>query len=109
MECLNHPNKEVKGACVGCGNFFCEDCLTQIHGKNYCKNCLVELAEKKDIVKVVARPVQPQPQPQPQIIIQQPQQQVEKNTAADTAFWCICIIVILLMLAAFIMSYYSSY
>jgi hypothetical protein len=44
MKCFNHSDKEANGACVGCGNFFCDDCFIQIHGKNYCKMCVVEIA-----------------------------------------------------------------
>jgi hypothetical protein len=93
MKCPNHPEKEVKSACVGCGNFFCEDCLTQIHQKNYCKNCIVELAESKDLDKKTAV--------QPQIIIQQnqqQQQQQQQNSSSTAAAVCCIVLIILLII-----------
>ncbi len=48
MKCHNHPDREAERACVGCGKFFCSDCVTEIHGKSYCKPCLEELFDKKD-------------------------------------------------------------
>lgn len=48
MKCHNHPDREAERACVGCGKFFCADCVTEIHGKSYCKPCLEELFDKKD-------------------------------------------------------------
>ena len=102
MKCSNHPEKEVKSACISCGNFFCEDCLTQIHGKNYCKACLVDLAEKKDQEKN-AQPVQPQ------IIIQQnqqqQQQQVQKGSNAGALLIVCCIILFILFIIGYAMSH----
>lgn len=48
MKCVNHQEKEVSGACVHCGKFFCEECITEIKGKNYCKKCVSEVFEEKD-------------------------------------------------------------
>ena len=39
MNCANHPSKEATGACVACGNLFCNDCLIKAKHKNYCKDC----------------------------------------------------------------------
>lgn len=38
MKCVNHPDKDVAGACVYCGKLFCSDCLVDVNGKMYCKN-----------------------------------------------------------------------
>lgn len=40
MVCINHTEKEAEGACVYCGKLFCNDCLVDVNGKNYCKNCV---------------------------------------------------------------------
>lgn len=40
MNCHNHPTKEANGICVKCGKPMCAECLVDIGGKNYCKNCL---------------------------------------------------------------------
>lgn len=106
MKCQNHPDKEVKGACVGCGNFFCEDCLTQVHGKNYCKKCLVEIAEKQDSNRSEKAAVQPQ------IIIQQNQQQQQqqqqqkpvKKSEWGTIVLICCILLFILFLIGMAMS-----
>jgi hypothetical protein len=92
MKCQNHPDKEVKGACVGCGNFFCEDCLTQVHGKNYCKKCLVEIAEKQDSDRTERTTAQPQ------IIIQQNQQQQQQQKSAKKSEWGIIVLVCCILL-----------
>jgi TM2 domain-containing membrane protein YozV len=46
--CYIHPDVQAIGTCVGCGKFICEDCTTEIKGKNYCKTCLDELFEEKN-------------------------------------------------------------
>lgn len=40
MNCTNHVEKESAGTCVYCGKFFCNDCLVDVEGKNYCKTCV---------------------------------------------------------------------
>jgi len=42
MECCNHPGKEAGGICVHCGRLLCPDCILQVDGKNYCRECLKE-------------------------------------------------------------------
>lgn len=37
MYCKNHSDREATGACAYCGNLFCEECLVEINGRNYCK------------------------------------------------------------------------
>jgi hypothetical protein len=36
MKCANHPDRDVAGACIYCGNFFCQECLVEIEGKYFC-------------------------------------------------------------------------
>ena len=43
MNCKKHSDREAIGACVKCGNFFCEDCLIELDGRNYCKKDSVAL------------------------------------------------------------------
>ena len=38
MKCINHPDRDVAGACVYCGKLFCSECLIEVNGKMYCKN-----------------------------------------------------------------------
>ena len=45
MKCTNHPEKDAAGACVYCGKLFCQDCLVEANGKNYCK---------QDVAKVIS-------------------------------------------------------
>jgi len=45
--CAVHPAKHSAGACVGCGNFFCDACLSPIRRKNYCPDCMAELLEER--------------------------------------------------------------
>lgn len=48
MNCYIHGQKEAVGTCVGCGKFICEECNTEIKGKNYCKHCVEEMFEEKN-------------------------------------------------------------
>lgn len=43
MYCSVHPENPAIGTCVGCGKFFCSECIQEIKGKNYCKKCTDEL------------------------------------------------------------------
>ena len=40
IACVGHPRTVAAGACVGCGNFFCRECLTNSDNRNYCRNCV---------------------------------------------------------------------
>lgn len=40
MNCTNHTDKGATGACVYCGKLFCEECLVDVNGKNYCRDCV---------------------------------------------------------------------
>jgi TM2 domain-containing membrane protein YozV len=41
--CTTHTSVVAAGACVGCGNFYCRDCLVVHDGRNFCRNCSVRL------------------------------------------------------------------
>lgn len=40
MKCANHPEKEVINNCGFCNKGFCNDCLIELGGNYFCKNCL---------------------------------------------------------------------
>ena len=46
--CYVHNEVSSVGTCVGCGKFICENCNTEIKGKNYCKRCVDELLEESN-------------------------------------------------------------
>ncbi len=46
--CAIHIDKTAGGACVGCGNLFCAECLTKVTGRNHCKRCVAELLHERD-------------------------------------------------------------
>lgn len=52
--CYIHNDQQSVGTCVGCGKFICENCNTELKGKNYCKKCVDELFDesKKKIEKL---------------------------------------------------------
>jgi len=77
MKCKNHPKKEAEKTCVGCGNFFCSECLNQVKNRNYCKDCLAEMLSDKIDEEKESKTSQPQ-----NIIIQQQQQQQQQETSA---------------------------
>ena len=98
MKCQNHPDKEATVGCVGCGNLFCDDCIVKVKGKNYCKSCVVDLAEKQENIK--SEPVQPQ------IIIQQTQQQQQQQTQKNETVGIICCIILIIL---FLIVVFSGY
>ncbi|WP_407638030.1 NINE protein [Bacillus andreraoultii] len=63
LTCYVHNDAEAIGTCVGCGKFICENCNTEINGKNYCKKCVSELLEesKKKIEKLEDQSTKQQP------------------------------------------------
>jgi len=46
--CKNHPLKESYLMCPECGCDYCEDCLVNIGGRHYCKECYAANKEKID-------------------------------------------------------------
>jgi len=40
MKCVNHPEKEAVKLCNHCGKTVCTECLLEIKGENYCKQCI---------------------------------------------------------------------
>ncbi len=48
MNCHVHREKDATGTCVGCGKFACDECITEIGGKNYCKSCVGELLRERN-------------------------------------------------------------
>lgn len=45
MNCAVHVENSAIGVCVGCGKFFCRECMQEIKGKYHCKKCTDELFE----------------------------------------------------------------
>ncbi|MBP1943282.1 TM2 domain-containing membrane protein YozV [Bacillus luteolus] len=48
ITCYIHSEKSSIGTCVGCGKFICEDCNTELKGKNYCKKCVDSLFDENN-------------------------------------------------------------
>jgi len=48
MNCYLHSDREAIGTCVSCGKFICNECKTEILGKNYCKSCVNDLMSDKN-------------------------------------------------------------
>lgn len=43
--CYVHNDAPSVGTCISCGKFICENCNTEIKGKNMCKKCVDEIFE----------------------------------------------------------------
>lgn len=58
MKCVNHPDKDIAGACVYCGKLFCSDCLIEVDGKMYCKSDISNVVKeaKQQATSTVATP-----------------------------------------------------
>ncbi len=75
MNCTKHEEREATGTCVFCGKFFCDECLVEINGKNYCKehasNAVTEQAATNQ---------------QPNIVINNANSNVNTNTNNNNGF-----------------------
>jgi len=38
--CRNHPDREAAARCLGCGMFYCRECVTDHEGRMLCVSCL---------------------------------------------------------------------
>lgn len=45
ISCYVHDGAASIGTCVSCGKFICENCNTELKGKNTCKKCVDEIFE----------------------------------------------------------------
>lgn len=71
MKCANHPETDASGACVYCGKLFCQSCLVEVNGKNYCKGDISNiLNEAKQQVAAVS----------PSVVINNSNNNVNTNT-----------------------------
>lgn len=39
MDCKNHPGVVAVNRCAGCAEPFCNNCLVEVNGKQYCGSC----------------------------------------------------------------------
>lgn len=47
MKCVNHLEKDSVAVCNHCGKSICADCLVEIKGENYCKECVTAKMNKE--------------------------------------------------------------
>ena len=61
MKCYVHNEADAIGACVGCGQFICNECNTPINGRNHCKPCIERTMseQQKHLEKLEADGKQP--------------------------------------------------
>ncbi|MEW6457187.1 MAG: DUF5668 domain-containing protein [Acidobacteriota bacterium] len=46
MSCFYHPEREGKFVCVHCGKSLCDECMIEVDGKVYCKECVKDEVKK---------------------------------------------------------------
>lgn len=46
MNCAYHHDREVQGICSSCGRPICADCLVDLNGQPYCKQCLAARVQR---------------------------------------------------------------
>lgn len=49
-ECSNHAGKQKKADCLVCGKSICEDCISFIAGKAYCKSCGYAIISEAEVL-----------------------------------------------------------
>lgn len=60
LRCFNHAEREAAARCLGCGRFFCRECVSEHKQRLLCAHCLAEAVT--DTVKVrrnLLAPVKP--------------------------------------------------
>jgi hypothetical protein len=45
QRCFNHGDREAVARCLGCGQFFCRECVTEHDDRVVCAACLRKLAK----------------------------------------------------------------
>lgn len=56
MICRNHPGVQALARCAGCAEAFCEDCLVEINGQQYCGSCKVMAVRSQPMVEEATIP-----------------------------------------------------
>ncbi len=56
MRCKNHPDVEAVERCTGCAEPFCQNCLIEIQGQQYCGSCKVMAIEGQPVVEAATLP-----------------------------------------------------
>jgi len=56
MQCINHPDREATGACVECGKLFCQECLVEVDGRNYCRSDLAKVVKGAKSAQTTVQP-----------------------------------------------------
>lgn len=49
MKCKNHIEIDAIARCIGCQETFCENCLVEVEGKNYCADCKMMAVHEKPV------------------------------------------------------------
>ncbi len=51
MDCRNHPGVAAVGRCAGCSEAFCENCMVDVQGKEYCGDCKVMAVRDAPVIE----------------------------------------------------------
>ena len=46
--CPNHPERKANKLCMGCGTYFCTECVTFVHNVAYCSSCQTVAEELRE-------------------------------------------------------------
>ncbi len=56
MQCKNHPDVMATDRCAGCAEPFCQNCLVNVNGQNYCGSCKVMAISGQPMVEAATIP-----------------------------------------------------
>jgi hypothetical protein len=56
MDCINHPGVSATKVCLGCAESFCENCIVEISGHDYCGSCKVMALKSQPDLEVAGAP-----------------------------------------------------
>ena len=60
MKCFYHYEKDSKESCCACSHPLCEDCIIDVNGKSYCREC-IQKAQQEVRPQIEQKAVTPQP------------------------------------------------
>jgi hypothetical protein len=56
MDCKNHSGIEASDRCAGCAEGFCLNCLVELSGQNYCKECKYMTVKEPPVIEKATTP-----------------------------------------------------
>jgi hypothetical protein len=83
MNCKNHPDREAVTNCAVCGKPVCQECLIEIAGTTYCKDCVSELVTASIVEKTMKKAPEEKIIPEPEENVEPVQEELVDEVAEE--------------------------